>query len=83
MAEQRLDREQVGAVFIKMGPECMTEGMAGKFFLPAEASFMGMDMAGKIKGIDRLVFAGLLREKPVSGFPISKPVLPQEVKGAL
>ena len=55
MAHESLYGQKVHAVFIKVGAEGVAERMAGDAPGPAEPLFVGMDMAGKIEGVDGLV----------------------------
>lgn len=77
MPEKSFNGEQVCAVLIKVCAKGMTECVAGKAFRPAKPAFMGMDVAGKIKSINRSGRIMLLWEKPAGGAAIGKPVLCQ------
>ena len=80
MSQQRLDGKQVSAVLIQMDAEGMTEGVAGKPALPSGPVLMGMDVAGKEKGVDGSVLPVLLREEISPGSSICKPVFSKQVK---
>ena len=83
MSEERLDGKKVGAVFIEVRAEGMTEGMAGQPVGPAKALLMGIDMAGNIEGVNRPLAAVDFREKPVSRTIIGIPVLSEDIEGVL
>lgn len=83
MAKERLDGEQVRAIFVQVGAEGMPERMAGEPPWPSEAVFMSMDVPGKEPGVDRPVLPILFWEKIPHRFSIGKPVLCQDVQGGL
>ena len=83
MPEERLDCEEVGAVFVQVSAEGMPERMAGEPSGPTEAVLMGMDVPGKEEGVDRPVLPILLWEEIAHRLSAGKPVLSQDVQGGL
>lgn len=70
----------IGTILIQMSPEGMPEGVTGQTFWPAKFFFVGSDMSGKEKGIDRPRRVCLFREKPSCGPAAFEPVLCEDVE---
>ena len=80
MSKESLDGKEVSAVFVQVCAEGMAEGMTGQPLGPSEAEFMGMDVPGEEKGINRPVQSALFWEEIPHRFAIGKPVLRKDVK---
>ena len=62
MTKESFDGKQIRAALVKMGCEGMAKGMASEAFLPTKTFLVGMNVAGKIKGINGKILATLLWE---------------------
>ena len=80
VAKELLYGEKVGAVLIKVGPESVTEGVAGKLLLPSEFLLVGVDVPAEVESVYRGVGAVLFREQIASGLPASIPVTGKDIQ---
>ena len=81
MSKECLDGEEVGAVFVEVGAEGMSQGVAGQAVRPAEAFLMGKESLVYGIGDDMLVRVSLFREKPSHRLSISFPVIGEDKEG--
>ena len=83
MTKERLDGEQIRAIFVEVCAERMAKRVASEPPWPSEAILMSMDVPGEEKGINGFILAVLFWEEVSHGFSIGKPVLRKNVKGDL
>ena len=81
MSHEFFYEEEVGAVLIKMGPEGMTESVAGDTPFPAELLFMFMYLPADEPGVNRPVRPALLREEVASWPSAFEPVFGKDIQG--
>lgn len=74
-----LNGQKIRTIFIKVGSEGMSEGVAGNASGPSKPVFMFMDVAGKKKGIDGSFRIKLFWEKPAFWSAIPEPVISKDV----
>lgn len=80
MSHECFNSEQVSAIFIEVCAKSMPEGMAGKPVHPSKPVFMGMDMSGKEKSVNRSIIPILFGEEVTCWLSAFKPVQSQQVK---
>lgn len=81
MSHKVLDRQKIRAVFIQMGSESMSEGMAGKPVFPAKGILMGPHVPADIKSINWTCGVCLFWEKPFFRAAGMEPVLRENIQG--
>ena len=74
MSKDCLDRKQIRAVLIEMGPESMTERMAGKPSGFSKPILVFVDMSRKEESIDGSAGILLFGEQPSRGSVVRVPV---------
>ena len=74
VAHQFLDRQDIGAVLVKVGTEGVTEGMAGQMMFPSELILMFTDMTCQIERVDRGLVIVLFWKEPPARLSTGKPV---------
>ena len=80
MSKQGFNGKKIDPIFIQVGTKSMAKGMAGDAWLPAKSPLLGVDMSGKIKGINGLIRIILFREKPAGGSAEFEPVPGKDIQ---
>ena len=83
MSHKSFDSEQIGAVFLRVGTESVSERMAGDTLGPAQAAFMLMDVSGEEESVNGFIPSGLLREKIPPWTAIGEPVESEDIQCVL
>ena len=83
VSHESLNGHKIDTILVKMSAECVTERMTCQTPGPPEFLFMGSDVSGKEKGIDRLGRICLFWKEPSGGSSAFKPVLCKDIEGIL
>ena len=83
MPHESLNGHKIDTILVKMSAESVTERMTSQTPGPPEFLFMGSDVPGKEKGVDRPGRIGLLWKEPSGRASACKPVLSKDIEGIL